>query len=175
MRIDKTVNVDWESLLVGLSQGKTVVQYSAGQRIFDQGQSAEAIYFIQNGGVKLSVLDQQCKETILATMSVGGFFGEGCLADQPLRLSTASAITKCSLIRIEKSPMMQFLHENHEFSKLFATNLISRNLQYKANLVDLFLSEQQQSRFLMVLTQLHTDGLSQMFDTTGLRISRCMN
>jgi CRP-like cAMP-binding protein len=76
MPIDKTVPVDWESLLAVLSHRKSVAKYSTGQRIFDQGQPAEAIYFIRNGSVKLSVFDQQCKETILVTMSVGGFFSD---------------------------------------------------------------------------------------------------
>jgi CRP-like cAMP-binding protein len=180
MPINKTVAVDWESLLAGLSHGKTVAKYSTGQRIFEQGQPAEALYFIRNGRVKLSVLDQQCKETVLATISVGGFFGEGCLADQPLRLSTASAITDCSLIRIEKLLMMQLFHENHEISELFVPHLITRNTQYKANLVDRLLSEQPEARFLLLLAQLGKDSrfelafpgvsqgsLAQMFGTTG--------
>ena len=175
MPIDKTVPVDWEPLLAGLSHGKTVAKYSTGQHIFDQGQPAEAIYFIRNGSVKLSILDQQCKETILTTVSVGGFFGEGCLADQPLRLSTASAITDCSLIRIEKLSMMQLLHENHEILELFVPCLISRKIQYKANLADQLLGEQPQARFLLLLAQLGMDSLTQMFGTTGSQISSYMN
>ena len=188
MPIEKTVPVDWESLLAELSHGKTVAEYNAGQHIFDQGQPAEAIYFIRNGRVKLSVLDQQCKETILITISVGGFFGEGSLADQPMRLSTASAITDCSLIRIEKLMMMQVFHENHEISELFVTCLISRNIRYKANLVNRLLSEQPQARFLLLLARLgkdsrfdpafpgvSQDSLAQMFATTGSRIRHCMN
>jgi CRP/FNR family transcriptional regulator, cyclic AMP receptor protein len=175
MPIEKTVPVDWESMLAGLPHGKTVAKYNTGQHIFDQGQPAEAIYFIRNGRVKLSVLDQQCKETILTTVSVGGFFGEGCLADRPLRLSTASAITDCSLIQIEKLLMMQLFHENHEILELFTANLISRNLQYKANLADRLFSEQPHARFLLLFAQLSMDSPTHMSGTTGSQISSCLN
>ena len=188
MSTNKTMRVDWESLLAGLSRGKTVAEYSTGQRIFDRGQPADTLYFVRNGRVKLSVLDQQCKETILATISAGEFFGEGCLADQPLRLSTASTITDCSLIRIEKLPMMRVLHENHEISELFIAYLLSRNFQYKANLADQLLSEQPEARFLLLLAQLakdsrfervlpevSQDSLAQMFGTSRSRINRYMN
>jgi len=140
MPTNKTVPVDWESLLAGLSCGNAVVEYSTGQPIFDQGQPADTLYFVRNGRVKLSVLDQQRKETILTTMSVGEFFGEGCLADQRSRLLTGSAISDCSLIRIEKLPMMQLLHENHGILELFVAYLLLRNIQYKANLVDQLLA-----------------------------------
>ena len=175
MPTDKTVTVDWESLLAGLSHGKSVAKYRTGQRIFDQGQPAEAIYFIRNGTVKLSVSDQQGKESILATMGRGGFFGEGCLTDQPLRLSAASAITNCSLIRIEKLLMMQLFHKNQEISEVFVTSLISRNIQYEANLVDRLFSEQPQARFLLLLAQLGKDSLSQLFGATGLQTGPCLN
>jgi CRP/FNR family transcriptional regulator, cyclic AMP receptor protein len=140
MPTNKTVPVDWESLLAGLSHGKTVARYGIGQRIFDQGQPAEAIYFIRNGSVKLSVLNQQSNESILSTMNAGDFFGEGCLAEQPLRLSAASATTDCSLIRIEKLMMMRLFHENYEISELFVACLLSRNSQYQATLADQLLS-----------------------------------
>jgi CRP/FNR family transcriptional regulator, cyclic AMP receptor protein len=175
MPIEKTVPVDWESLLAGLSHEKAVAEYSTGQRIFEQGQPADVMYFIRNGSVKLSVIDQQCKETILETISVGGFFGEGCLADQLLRLSTASAITDCSLIRVEKFLMMQLFHENHKILELFVPYLISRKIRYKANLIDRLLSEQPQARFLLLLAQLSMDSLTQMFGTTGSQISSYMN
>jgi CRP/FNR family transcriptional regulator, cyclic AMP receptor protein len=160
MPIDKGKPVDWEWLLAGLSRGKTVAEYSAGQRIFDQGQPADSLFFVRNGRVKLSVLAQQCKETILATVSTGEFFGEGCLADQPSRMSTASTITDCSLIQIEKSLMIQVLHENHEISELFIAFMLSRNLQYKASLVDrLFnLSEKPLARLLLSLAQFGKDS-----------------
>jgi CRP/FNR family transcriptional regulator, cyclic AMP receptor protein len=190
MPISKSAPVDWESLLAGLSRGKTIVEYSTDQHIFDQGQPADSLFFVRNGRVKLSVLAQQRKETILATMSAGEFFGEGCLADQPLRLSTASTITDCSLIRIEKLLMMRALHENHQISELFIAYLLLRNIQYKANLVDLLfnLSEQPLARFLLLLAQLDKDSrfepvlpgvsqdsLTQMFGTTPSRIGSYRN
>jgi CRP/FNR family cyclic AMP-dependent transcriptional regulator len=175
MPIEKAVSVDWESILAGFSRGKTVAKYSTGQRIFDQGQPAEAMYFIRNGSVKLSVVDHQCKETILETISKGGFFGEGCLADQPLRLSTASAITDCRLIRVEKVLMMQLFHENHEISELFVPCLILRKIQYNANLMDRLLSEQTQARFLLLLAQLSMDSPAQMSITAGSGIGFDLN
>ena len=190
MPIDKSAPVDWESLLAGLSRGKTVAEYSTGQHIFDQGQPADSLFFVRNGRVKLSVLAQQGKETILATMSAGEFFGEGCLAGQPLRMSTASTFTDCSLIRIEKALMMRVLHENHEISKLFITHLLSRNIRYEADIVDhLFNStERRLAQILLLLAHfgkedtsqpvlpgVSQDSLAQIIGTTQSQISHFMN
>jgi CRP/FNR family cyclic AMP-dependent transcriptional regulator len=187
---DKSAPVDWEALFAGLSRGKTVSEYGANQRIFDQGRPADAVFYIQKGKVTLSVISQQGKEAIVATISAGEFLGEGCLASQPLRMSTATTVTDCSLIRIEKSLMMRLLHENHEISESFATHLLSRNVRYERDLVDHLFnsSEKRLARILLLLAHFGKEGrselvlpgvsqdsLAQMIGTTRSRVSHFMN
>jgi CRP/FNR family transcriptional regulator, cyclic AMP receptor protein len=186
----KSVPVDWEALLADLSRGKTTAEHSAGRRIFDQGQPADSIFYLRQGKAKLSVISQQGKEAIVATLSAGDFLGEGCLAGQPLRMSTATAVTDCSLIRIEKSLMLRMLHEKHEISELFVAHLLSRNVRFEADLVDqLFNSSEKrlarillllahfgkESRAELVLPEVSQDHLAQMIGTTRSRVSHFMN
>jgi CRP/FNR family transcriptional regulator, cyclic AMP receptor protein len=186
----KSATVDWEALLAGLSRGKTVAEYSAERRIFDQGQPADCIFYLRKGKVKLSVISQHGKEAIVATLSAGDFLGEGCLAGQPLRMSTATTVTDCSLFRIEKLLMLRMLHERHEISELFAAHLLSRNIRYEADLVDqLFNSSEKrlarillllahfgkESRAELVLPEVSQDNLAQMIGITRSRVSHFMN
>jgi CRP-like cAMP-binding protein len=186
----KSLPVDWEALLAGLSHGKTVAEYSADRRIFDQGQPADSIFYLRRGKVKLLVISQQGKEAIVATLSVGDFLGEGCLAGQPLRMSTATTVTDCSLFRIEKLLMLHMLHEKHAISELFVAHLLSRNIRYEADLVDQLFnsSEKRLARILLllahfgkesraepVLPEVSQANLAQMVGTTRSRVSHFMN
>jgi CRP-like cAMP-binding protein len=186
----KSAPVDWEALLAELSRGKTVAEYSADRRIFDQGQPADSIFYVRKGKVKLSVISQQGKEAIVATLSAGEFLGEGCLAGQPLRMSTATTVTDCSLFRIEKLLMLRMLHEKREISELFVAHLLSRNIRYEADLVDqLFSSSEKrlarillllahfgkESRAELVLPGVSQANLAQMVGTTRPRVSQFMN
>jgi len=190
MPIKKSSPVDWEGLLGGLSHGKTSVEYGLNHRIFDQGQPADSIFFLRKGKVKLSVISQQGKEAIVATLNAGEFLGEGCLAGQPLRMATATTVTDCNLFRIEKSLMLRMLHEKHEISELFVAHLLSRNVRYEADLVDqLFNSSEKrlarillllahfgkESRAELVLPEVSQDNLAQMIGTTRSRVSHFMN
>src|SRR6201987_894436 len=108
---------------VGL--GRTLRRYRPKQAVFSQGDPADAVFYIQEGKVRLSVLSKQGKEATIALLGTGDFLGEGCIAsDQPLRLATATAITECSILRIEKSRMLRTLHEEHEFSDMFVGYVI---------------------------------------------------
>lgn len=182
--------VDWEALLVGISQGKSDAEFSVNCRIFDQGQPADSIFYLRQGKVKLSVLSQQGKEAIVATLSAGEFLGEGCLAGQPLRMATATTVTDCKLFRIEKSRMLRLLHEKHEISEMFVAHLLSRNIRYEADLVDQLFnsSEKRLARILLllahfgkesraerVLPEVSQDDLAQMIGTTRSRVSHFMN
>jgi CRP-like cAMP-binding protein len=182
--------VDWEALLAGLTRGKTVVEYGANRRIFDQGQPADSIFYVRKGKVKLSVISKQGKEAIVATLSAGEFLGEGCLAGQPMRMATATTVIDCGLFRIEKLLMQRMLHEKHEISELFVTHLLSRNVRYEADLVDqLFNSSEKrlarillllahfgkESRSELVLPGISQDSLAQMVGTTRSRVSHFMN
>jgi CRP-like cAMP-binding protein len=186
----KNAPVDWEAQLAGLSRGKTVAEYSADRRIFDQGQPADSIFYLRQGKVKLSVISAQGKEAIVATLSAGEFLGEGCLAGQPLRMATAITITDCNLFRIEKSVMLCMLHEKHAISELFVAHLLSRNIRYEADLVDQLFnsSEKRLARILLllahfgkesraepVLPEVSQDNLAQMIGTTRSRVSHFMN
>ena len=186
----KSAPVDWEALLSGLTRGKAAAEYSVDRRIFDQGQPADCIFYLRKGKVKLSVISQHGKEAIVATLSAGDFLGEGCLAGQPLRMSTATTVTDCSLFRIEKLLMLRMLHEKHEISELFVAHLLSRNIRYEADLVDQLFnsSEKRLARILLllahfgkearaepVLPEVSQDNLAQMIGTTRSRVSHFMN
>jgi CRP/FNR family transcriptional regulator, cyclic AMP receptor protein len=190
MLIKKSDPVDWESLLAGITRGKTVVEYGAERRIFDQGQAADSIFYIRKGKVKLSVISQHGKEAIVATLSAGEFLGEGCIAGQSLRMATATTVIDCNLFRIEKQLMQRMLHEKHEISELFVAHLLSRNTRYEADLVDQLFnsSEKRLARILLllahfgkeskselVLPEVSQDSLAQMVGTTRSRVSHFMN
>ena len=186
----KSAPVDWEALLSGLSRGKTAAEYGADRHIFDQGQPADCIFYLRKGKVKLSVISRHSKEAIVATLSAGNFLGEGCLAGQPLRMSTAATITDCSLFQIEKLLMLRMLHEKQEISELFVAHLLSRNIRYEADLVNQLFnsSEKRLARILLllahfgkeartepVLPEVSQDNLAQMIGTTRSRVSHFMN
>ncbi len=190
MAMKKRAPVDWEALLAIIPRGKTVVEYGADRRIFDQGQPAESVFYVRKGKVKLSVMSQHGKEAIVATLSAGEFLGEGCLAGQPLRMATATTVVDCSLFRIEKSLMQRMLHEKHEISELFVAHLLSRNARYEADLVDQLFnsSEKRLARILLLLAHfgkeskselvlpgVSQDSLAQMVGTTRSRVSHFMN
>jgi CRP/FNR family transcriptional regulator, cyclic AMP receptor protein len=190
MATKKSPPVNWEYLLDGITRGKTAVEYGADQRVFDQGQPADSLFYVRKGKVKLSVVSQQGKEAIVATLSAGEFLGEGCLAAQPLRMATATTVTNCNLFRIEKSLMLSMIHEKHEISELFVTHLLSRNIRYESDLVDQLFnsSEKRLARILLILAHfgkesrsepvfpgISQDSLAQMVGTTRSRVSHFMN
>src|SRR5437762_11025551 len=105
--------------LAKVGKGKKHTDYSKDQKIFSQGDAAQAIFYIQRGKVKLIVLSKQGKEAVIAILAEGDFFGEGCLAGQPLRMSTATAISECSIVRIEKADTVRVLHDEPAFSGMF--------------------------------------------------------
>jgi CRP-like cAMP-binding protein len=186
----KSQIVDWEAVFAGIFRGKTVMECGANRDIFQQGQPADSLFYIRKGKVKLTVVSQQGKEAIVAVLSAGEFFGEGCMAGQQLRMATAVAMTDCTLDRIEKSLMTRLLHERHDISELFVTHLLSRNIRYEADLVDqLFNSSEKrlarillllahfgkESRAEVVVPRVSQDDLAQMVGTTRSRVSHFMN
>jgi CRP/FNR family transcriptional regulator, cyclic AMP receptor protein len=186
----KSQPVDWESLLAGIVRGKTVIEYGANRNIFRQGQPADSLFYLRRGKVKLAVTSHDGKEAIVAMLGVGDFFGEGCLAGQQFRMATATAMTDCTLSRIEKPVMTRMLHERHEISELFIAHLLSRNIRYEADLVDQLFnsSEKRLARILLllsnfgkesraepVLPRVSQDDLAQMVGTTRSRVSHFMN
>jgi CRP-like cAMP-binding protein len=188
--IKKIPSVDWAAFLAGISQGKTVLEYGADRTIFVQGDPADSVWYLHKGKVKLSVTSQQGKEAIVTVLGGNEFFGEGCLAGQSLRISTATAMTECTLFRIEKSLMLRLLHEQHGIAELFIAHLLTRNTRFEEDLVDQLFnsSEKRLARILLLLAHfgkesrtetvhpgINQEHLAQMVVTTRSRVSHFMN
>jgi CRP/FNR family cyclic AMP-dependent transcriptional regulator len=181
---------DPKTFLSKIGKGKTLMRYRTKQGIFAQGDAADAVYYLQKGQVKLSVVSQQGKEAVIALLGAGDFFGEGCLAGQPLRMATATAILDCSIVRIEKQTIIRVLHDEPTFSTLFITHLLSRNIRIEEDLVDQLFnsSEKRLARILLLLANFGKEGkpekvipkisqevLAEMIGTTRSRVSYFMN
>jgi len=186
----KGLPVDWETLLTGISKGKPPVEYGPNHTIFMQGQPADSLYFLLRGRVKLSVASHEGKEGIVATLSAGEFFGEGCLGGQPLRMATAISVGDCTLTRVEKPLMARMLREEQGLAEIFITHLLSRIIRYEADFVDQLFnsSEKRLARILLLLSRFGKDStseivahgttqehLAQMVGTTRSRINHFMN
>jgi CRP/FNR family transcriptional regulator, cyclic AMP receptor protein len=186
----KNQPVDWEAFLSGFAGGKTDVEYGANRNIFCQGQPADCVFYIRQGKVKIAVTSEQGNEAIVAILGASDFFGEGCLAGQPLRIATATTMTDCHLVRIAKPLMVRILHERHDISELFVTHLLSRNIRFEGDLVDQLFnsSEKRLARILLLLAHFGKEGraetvhprinqenLAQMVGTTRSRVSHFMN
>ena len=187
---EKIQAVDWAAFLAGISWGKTVLEYGPNRTIFVQGDPADSVWYLQHGEVKLAVTSQQGKEAIVSILGDNEFFGDGCLAGQPLRVSTATAVSDCTLFRIEKSLMVRLLHEEHGISELFTTHLLTRNIRFEEDLVDQLFSsaEKRLVRILLLLAHfgkesraetvhpgINQEHLAQMIGTTRSRVSHFMN
>ncbi|HXL22708.1 MAG TPA: Crp/Fnr family transcriptional regulator [Candidatus Dormibacteraeota bacterium] len=181
---------DVESFLRTLRSKTKVIEFSKKGSIFAQGDPAGAVFYIKKGRVKLTVISEHGKSAIIGVLNDGHFFGEGCMAGQALRIMAASAITDCTLLRIEKAAMMAALHERHDFSEFFIAYVLSRNVRYQADLVDqLFNStEKRLARILLLLAHYGKEGqperivpkvshetLAQMLGTTRPQVSHFMN
>ena len=182
--------VDWESLLGDIPRGITIVEYGARRNIFLQGQPGDSLFYLRRGRVKLTIISIDGKEAIIAMLDAGEFFGEGCLAGHKLRMTTATAVSDCIVLRIEKSLMTRFLHERREISESFIAHLLSQNFRYRADLIDLLFntSEKRLARVLLVLShfgkessakpvlpQVSQYDLAKMIGTTRSRVSHFMN
>jgi CRP-like cAMP-binding protein len=187
---EKAQLVDWDAVLAGFPHGKTVLEYGANRTIYRQGDPADSVFFIRRGKVKHGVASRQGKEAIIALLGDGDFFGEGCLAGRPLRIGTATAITDCTLVKIEKTVMARMLHEQHDISEMFLSHLLSRSLRYEEDLIDQLFnsSEKRLARILLLLAHYGKEGrtesvlprvnqehLAQMVGTTRSRVSHFMN
>jgi CRP-like cAMP-binding protein len=186
----KRHTLDWEPVLAKMSAGKTNIEYGTDRCVFGQGEPADAVFYVRRGKVKLAVTSAQGKEAIVAILGAGEFFGEGCLAGQPLRMATATVMTDCTLARIEKPLMARLLHEQHDISELFVTHLLSCNIRYEEDLVDQLLnsSEKRLARILLLLAhfgkesraetvvpRVNQESLAQRVGITRSRVSHFMN
>ena len=182
--------IDPKALLATVGARRTTRAYPEGQAIFTQGDRADAVYFLEEGKVKLTVLSRQGKQAVIALLGPGHFFGEGCLAGQPLRMSTATATTDSSITLLPKPAMLRALHEDAEFSENFTMYLLSRNIRIEEDLVDQLFnsSEKRLARILLLLANFGKEGrpepvvpkvsqetLAEMVGTTRSRVSFFMN
>jgi CRP-like cAMP-binding protein len=155
---------DPQTFLAHIGAGRTVTAYRPQSSIFVQGDVADAVFYIQRGQVQLTVVSAQGKEAVIAILEAQAFFGEGCLAGQPLRIATATAHTDCVLMRIEKSAMIHVLHAESAFAALFTAYLLSRNRRIEEDLIDHLFnsSEKRLARVLLLLAHFGKDGQTEL-------------
>jgi len=186
----KEESFDPRKFLATIGEGRKVTAYIQEDTIFKQGDAADAVFYIQEGKVSLSVVSKNGKEAKLGILSDGDFFGEGSLAGQRLRMGSANAMTDCEILRIDKKAMMLALHREHTFSDLFVAYLLLRNIRYEEDLVDQLFnsSEKRLARLLLLLARFGKDNssatpipkmsqetLAEMIGTTRSRVSFFMN
>ena len=155
---------DPKTFLANAGIGRTLSHYSPKQVLFSQGERADAVFYILDGTARLSVVSKHGKEATIALLSCGDFLGEGCIAsDQPIRVMTATAVTKCSALKIEKKEMLRTLHEEHRFSDMFVAYLVGRHNRTQSDLVDQLFnsSEKRLARTLLMLTRFGKEGSSE--------------
>lgn len=179
-----------DTFLATIGKGRKNLAFSKKQGIFAQGDAADAVFYIQKGKVRLSVVSQTGREATIGIVDEGNFFGEGSLAGQARRMGAAAAMTDCQLLRIEKKAMMDALHREHAFSDMFVAYLLKRNIRYEEDLVDQLFnsSEKRLARVLLLLAHFGKEGvpesvvpkisqetLAEMVGTTRSRVSFFMN
>jgi CRP/FNR family cyclic AMP-dependent transcriptional regulator len=181
---------DPHAFLATIGEGRKSVLFQRKQGIFAQGDTADAVFYIQTGKVRLTVVSKSGKEATIGILGEGDFFGEGSLAGQAQRMVSATAMMDCVFLRIEKNAMMEALHREHEFSDLFVAYLLARNIRYEEDLVDQLFnsSEKRLARMLLLLAHFGKEGipetvvpkisqemLAEMIGTTRSRVSFFMN
>ena len=181
---------DPKIFLAKVGAGKTMLEFRKNQSIFAQGDVANAVFYIQKGRVKLTVLSEQGKEAVVAILELGQFFGEGCLNGYPLRIATTAAMEECLITSITKEAMIALLHTEPKFSEMFMAYLLKRNSRVEEDLIDQLFnsSEKRLARLLLLLAHFGKEGspqpinpsisqetLAEMIGTTRSRVSFFMN
>jgi CRP-like cAMP-binding protein len=181
---------DPKAFLAKVGNGKAVLKFKKNQHIFEQGEAADTIFYIQAGKVKVTVISDHGKEAVVGILEAGQFFGEGCLNGQPLRIATTTALEECTITSIAKQAMIATLHNEPQFSELFVAYLLSRNSRIQEDLIDQLFnsSEKRLARLLVLLANFGKEGspqpinpninqetLAEMIGTTRSRVSFFMN
>jgi CRP/FNR family transcriptional regulator, cyclic AMP receptor protein len=181
---------DAKNFLAKVGEGKTILKYHKGQVIFSQGDVGDAVYYVQKGKIKLTVVSQRGKEAVVGLLGAGHFFGEGCLNGHPLRVTTATAIDDCLITRIAREAMIATMRDEPKFSELFMADLLSRNSRIEEDLIDQLFnsSEKRLARVLLLLANFGKEDapepivgnfsqelLAEMVGTTRSRVSQFMN
>jgi CRP/FNR family cyclic AMP-dependent transcriptional regulator len=186
----KLTTFDPKTFLSTINGGRKIVAFAKKQTIFAQGDSSDAVFYIKEGKVKLTVVSEIGKEATIGILNKGDFFGEACLTGQLLRLCSAIAMTECSVMKIDKKSMNEVLHREHAFSDMFVGYLLARNIRYEEDLVDQLFnsSEKRLARMLPLLAHFGKEGkaetvipkmsqetLAEMIGTTRSRVSFFLN
>ena len=181
---------DPKAFLGRVGHGKTITEYKKNQNIFCQGETADTVFYIQKGRVKLTVLSEQGKEAVVGILEAGQFFGEGCLNGHPLRIATTTALEDCVITAITRTAMLATLHDEPLFSEMFMAYLLTRNSRVEEDLIDQLFnsSEKRLARLLLILAHFGKEGrpqpiavelsqetLAEMIGTTRSRVSFFMN
>jgi len=181
---------DAKAFLAKIGDGRTISKYRRNEIVFAQGDPADAVFYIQQGKVKLTVVSDRGKEAVVAILGAGQFCGEGCLAGQTRRIATITALVECTIMRLQKTSIVRVLHDEPSFSELFISHLLARTLRVEADLVDHLFnsSEKRLARLLLLLANFGKEGrpepiiarisqemLAEMIGTTRSRVSFFMN
>jgi CRP/FNR family transcriptional regulator, cyclic AMP receptor protein len=181
---------DPKSFLAKIGEGRTISKYRKDEIVFSQGDPADAVFYVQKGKVKVTVVSDQGKEAVVAILGADEFCGEGCLAGQPRRISTVTAMTECMVMRLQKTSIIRVLHDEPGFSELFIAHLLARTIRVEEDLVDQLFnsSEKRLARLLLLLAnfgkearpepiiaKISQETLAEMIGTTRSRVSFFMN
>lgn len=187
---EQPTSFDSDFLLSKVGTGKSRREYRANETVFSQGDPANAVYYVESGKVKLNVVSKSGKEAVIAILPNDHFFGEGCLAGQPVHMATASALQRSTIVRVEKTFMLGLLRREADFAQQFLTHLLFRNIRMEADLVDhLFNSSEkrlarllllmanfgQESKPVPVIAKMSQETLAEMIGTTRSRVSFFLN
>ena len=179
-----------KAFLAKVGEGRSIGAYRKGQIVFSQGDPADAVFYVQKGKVKVTVVSDQGKEAVVAILEADDFFGEACLAGQAQRISTVAAMTEAAIVRLEKAVMIRVIHEEPAFSEMFMAHLLGRTIRVEADLIDQLFnsSEKRLARLLLLLANFGKEGkpepiiakisqetLAEMIGTTRSRVSYFMN
>ena len=190
MKTKRTTPFNPQTFLTKVGRGKTSLKSPKKQVLFSQGDAADAVFYIQGGKVKLTVVSQQGKEAVVAILEQGSFLGESCLAGQTVRTATATTLEDSSIVRVDKDAMLRLLHEEPSFAELFMSYLLAHSIRIQEDLVDQLFnsSEKRLARILLLLAHFGKEGkpepviakvsqemLAEMIGTTRSRVSFFMN
>src|SRR5271168_907418 len=181
---------DAKVFLAKVGDGKAILEFHRNQKVFEQGDVAETVFYIQKGKIKLTVMSEQGKEAVVAILEPGQFFGEGCMNGHSIRIATTTAMEDCLITVITKAAMIAALHDEPKFSELFMAYLLTRNSRIEEDLIDQLFnsSEKRLARLLLLLANFGKEGspqpispnvsqatLAEMVGTTRSRVSFFMN
>jgi len=190
MKASTPLPFDVKMFLAKIGKGRTQIEYRKKHNVFTQGDLADAIFYIQKGKVKLTVISRQGKEAVIGILGASDFFGEGCLAGQSRRMATVTSISECTIMRLEKDEVISVLQREPTFTKLFLQYVLTRNIRYEEDLVDQLFnsSEKRLARVLLLLANFGKEGkpeplipkmsqetLAEIVGTTRSRVSFFMN